>query len=133
MVKPPPPPPVTPIEKIEFTRIDSENKRKQAELELRIKELQADNAKTLLEFETKIKELELKYNAQIDSAAIKAESDLNKAILANQGKAFTQSQQAAMNLQKQIQGLDEQRRTRQVEPGSPQVGQGETDIGEPNI
>lgn len=133
MVKPPPPPPVTPIEKIEFTRIDSENKRKQAELELRIKELQADNAKTLLEFETKIKELELKYNAQIDSAAIKAEADLNKAILANQGKAFTQSQQAAMNLQKQIQGLDEQRRTRQVEPGSPQVGQGETDIGEPNI
>ena len=133
MVKPPPPPPVTPIEKIEFTRIDSENKRKQAELELRIKELQADNAKTLLEFETKIKELELKYNAQIDSAAIKAEADLNKAILANQGKAFAQSQQAAMNLQKQIQGLDEQRRTRQVEPGSPQVGQGETDIGEPNI
>ena len=133
MVQPPPPPPVTPIEKIEFTRIDSENKRKQAELELRIKELQSDNAKALLEFETKIKELELKYNSQIDSAAIKAEADLNKAILSNQGKAFTQSQQAAMNLQKQIQGLDEQRRTRQVEPGSPQVGQGETDIGEPNI
>jgi len=133
MVQPPPPPPVTPIEKIEFTRIDSENKRKQAELELRIKELQADNAKSLLEFETKIKELELKYNAQIDSAAIKAEADLNKAILANQGKAFTQSQQAAMNLQQQIQGLDEQRRTRQVEPGSEQITQGETDIGEPNI
>ena len=133
MVTPPPPPPVTPIEKIEFTRIDSENKRKQAELELRIKELQSDNAKALLEFETKIKELELKYNAQIDSAAIKAEADLNKAILANNNKAFTQSQQAAMNLQQQIQGLDEQRRTRQVEPGSEQITQGETDIGEPNI
>jgi len=133
MATPPPPPPVTPIEKIEFTRIDSENKRKQAELELKIKELQAQNARSLLDFETKIKELELKYNAQIDSAAIRAEADLNKAILANQNKAFTQSQQAAANLQQQIQGLDEQRRTRQVEPGSPQVGQGETDIGEPNI
>jgi len=133
MVQPPPAPPVTPIEKIEFTRIDSENKRKQAELELRIKELQSDNAKSLLEFETKIKELELKYNSQIDSAAIKAEADLNKAILSSQNKAFTQSQQAAMNLQQQIQGLDEQRRTRQVEPGSEQITQGETDTGEPNI
>ena len=133
MVTPPPPPPVTPIEKIEFTRIDSENKRKQAELELEIKQLQAQNARTLLDFETKIKELELKYNAQIDSAAIKAEADLNKAILANQGKAFTQSQQAAMNLQKQIQGLNEQRRTGQVEPGSEPITQGETDTGESNI
>ena len=133
MVTPSPPPPITPIEKIEFTRIDSENKRKQAELELRLKELQAENAKAVLNFEKQIKELELKYNAQIDSAGIKAEADLNKAILANQGKAFQQSQQAAANLQQQIQGLDEQRRTRQVEPGSPQVGQGETDIGEPNI
>ena len=133
MVRPAPPPPITPIEKIEFTRIDSENKRKQAELELKIKELQAENARSLLDFETKIKELELKYNAQIDSAAIKAEADLNKAILANNGKAFSQSQQAAMNLQQQIQGLDGQRRTRQVESRDPQVGQGETDIGEPNI
>jgi|MDTC01.3.fsa_nt_gb hypothetical protein len=133
MVRPSPPPPITPIEKIEFTRIDSENKRKQAELELKIKELQAHNARSLLDFETKIKELELKYNAQIDSAAIKAEADLNKAILSNNGKAFSQSQQAAINLQQQIQGLDEQRRTGQVEPRDPQVGQGETDIGEPNI
>ena len=133
MVQPPPPPPVTPIEKIEFTRIDSENKRKQAELELKIKELQATNARALLDFETKVKELELKYNAQIDSAAIKAEADLNKAILANNNRAFSQSQQAAINLQQQIQGLDEQRRTRQVEPGSEQITQGETDIGEPNI
>ena len=132
-VQPPPPPPVTPIEKIEFTRIDSENKRKQADLELQIKQLQAQNARALLDFETKIKELELKYNAQIDSAAIKAEADLNKAIVSNQMKAFQQAQQSTMSLGKEIEALGEQRRTGQVEPGSPQIGQGETDTGESNI
>jgi hypothetical protein len=111
MVTPPPPPPVTPIEKIEFTRIDSENKRKQADLELQVKQLQATNARALLDFETKIKELELKYNSQIDSAAIKAEADLNKAIVSNQMKAFQQAQQSTMSLGKEIEALSEQRRT----------------------
>lgn len=133
MVTPPPPPPVTPIEKIEFTRIDAENKRKQADLELEIKQLQAQNARALLDFETKIKELELKYNAQIDSAAIKAEADLNKAIVSNQMKAFQQAQQSAMSLGKEIEALSEQGRTGQVEPGSEQITQGETDIGKSNI
>jgi 1,6-anhydro-N-acetylmuramate kinase len=132
-VQPPAPPAPTPIEKIEFTRIDSENKRKQAELEIQVKELQAQNARALLDFETKIKELELKYNAQIDSAAIKAEADLNKMILSNQFKSVSQAQQSTMSLAKEIEALGEQRRTGQAEPGSPQIGQGETDIGEPNI
>ena len=35
MVTPPPPPPLTPIEKIEFRRIASEEQRKIAELEIR--------------------------------------------------------------------------------------------------
>ena len=132
-VQPPAPPAPTPIEKIEFTRIDAENKRKQAELEIQVKELQAQNARALLDFETKIKELELKYNAQIDSAAIKAEADLNKMILSNQFKSVSQAQQSTMSLAKEIEALGEQRRTGQVESGSPQIGQGETDIGEPNI
>jgi hypothetical protein len=133
MVTPPPPPPVTPIEKIEFTRIDSENKRKQADLELQVKQLQATNARALLDFETKIKELELKYNSQIDSAAIKAEADLNKAIVSNQMKAFQQAQQSTMSLGKEIEALSEQRRTGQVKPGSEQITQGEIDTGESNI
>jgi len=44
-VQPPPPPPITPIEKIEMTRIDAENKRKIADLELQYQELQQDNKK----------------------------------------------------------------------------------------
>ena len=40
MMQPPAPPPLTPIEKIEFTRIASEEKRKVADLELKYKELE---------------------------------------------------------------------------------------------
>ena len=57
-VQPPQPPALTPIEKIEFTRIDSENKRKQADLELQFKELQMKNQQMVLDFQSKIKELE---------------------------------------------------------------------------
>ena len=56
MVQPPPPPPLTPIEKIEFTRIQSEEKRKIAELELENKKIRAETAEAVLGFETKIKE-----------------------------------------------------------------------------
>lgn len=133
LVQPSPPPPPSPIEKIEFTRIDAENKRKQAELELRFKELQSENAKNVLDFESKIKELELKYNAQIDTAQLKAEADLNKMILSNQNKAFTQAQQSAMQLQKQIESINEPERTEQTSTGSEQIGQGQTDTGEPSI
>jgi hypothetical protein len=53
-VTPPPPPPIPPIEKIEMTRIDAENKRKIADLELEYKELQQKQQQMLLDFEAKI-------------------------------------------------------------------------------
>ena len=133
MVQPTPPPPPSPIEKIEFTRIDSENKRKQAELELKLKELQSQNAKNLLDFESKIKELELKYNAQIDTAQLKAESELNKVILSNQNKAFTQAQQSSMQLGEQIESLNEPGRTESAPEGSEQIGVSQTDTGQSGI
>jgi len=133
MVQPTPPPPPSPIEKIEFTRIDAENKRKQAELELKLKELQSQNAKNLLDFESKIKELELKYNAQIDTAQLKAESDLNKMILSNQNKAFTQAQQSSMQLGEQIESLNEPGRTESAPEGSEQIGESQTDTGQSGI
>jgi len=87
MVQPSPPPPPTPIEKIEFTRIASEEKRKLAELELEAKKLKA-NSRMLLGFETKIKEMELKYNTQLDAAKIKADADLEKLVTSNRNKTF---------------------------------------------
>ena len=68
MVQPKPPPPPTPIEKIEFTRIASEEKRKLAELELENKKIKSETAEAILGFEVKIKDMELKYNTQIDVA-----------------------------------------------------------------
>ena len=68
MMPPPQPPPLTPIEKIEFTRIDAENKRKLADLELQSQELQQKTQEMQLDFETKIKEMSLKYNTQLDTA-----------------------------------------------------------------
>ena len=133
MVQPTPPPPPSPIEKIEFTRIDAENRRKQAELELRLKELQSDNAKNLLDFEGKIKELELKYSTQINTAQLKAEADLNKMMMSNGNKAFTQAQQSANQLGEQIESINEPGRTEQTATGSEQIGQGQTDTGEPSI
>ena len=106
LVTPPPPPPITPIEKIEFSRIDSENKRKQADLELQLKEMQSKNAKMILEFETKIKELELKYNTQLDAAKIKADADLNKLLLSNEYKSFEAAQQSTNQLQQDIESID---------------------------
>ena len=106
LVPPPPPPPITPIEIIEFSRIDSENKRKQADLELQLKEMQSKNAKMILEFETKIKELELKYNTQLDAAKIKADADLNKLLLSNEYKSFEAAQQSTNQLQQDIESID---------------------------
>ncbi len=102
MMTPPPPPPITPIEKIEMTRIDAENKRKQADLELQMKKLQSDNASNVLEFETKVKELELKYNTQLDAAKIKADADINKIIVSNASKAFNAAQQSTEQLEQEI-------------------------------
>ena len=133
MVQPPAPPQPTPIEKIEFTRIDAENKRKQAELELKNRELQFESNKMLLDFETRLKELELKYNAQIDSAGIKAEADLNKVILSNQNKVFQQAQQSATQFGQQVEELYGQTGTGQAEPGSEPITEGEANTGESNI
>jgi hypothetical protein len=105
-VQPPQPPSLTPIEKIEFTRIDSENKRKQADLELQFQELQMNNSKMQLDFQTKMKELELKYNTQIDAAKLKAEADLTKTRLNNASKNLMAAQKATQEFGQQIQELN---------------------------
>ena len=124
MVQPKAPPPPTPIEKIEFARIASEEKRKLASLELQLKEIKGNNAKMLLENEIKMKELELKYNAQIDSAQIKAEADLNKMLVAESTKDFRDAQQSQQKLEQQIESLNGQPRTRQTPTGSKPSQQG---------
>ena len=123
-MQPPAPPPLTPIEKIEFTRIASEEKRKFAGLELQLREIKSSNAKMLLENEIKMKELELKYNAQIDSAQIKAEADLNKMLVAESTKDFRDAQQSQQKLEQQIESLNGQPRTRQTPTGSEPGKQG---------
>jgi hypothetical protein len=105
-VQPPQPPALTPIEKIEFTRIDSENKRKQADLELQFKQLQMDSSKMQLDFQTKMKELELKYNTQIDAAKLKAEVDLTKTKLNNASKNLMAAQKATQEFGQQVQELN---------------------------
>ena len=118
MVTPPPPPEPSPIEKIEFTRIASEEKRKVAELELELKKVKAKNAEILYDNEIKLKELELKYNAQIDSQQIKADADLNKMLVAESTKDFREAARSSQMVQDQVKSLYEQGNTRQTEPRS---------------
>jgi len=108
LVQPSPPPPPTPIEKIEFTRIASEEKRKIAELELENKKIKADTADKILAFETKIKEMELKYNTQLDTAKIKADAEIEKLVTANRNKTFLAAQQTSDRLDQQVSNLDGQ-------------------------
>ena len=117
LVQPSPPPPPTPIEKIEFTRIASEEKRKIAELELENKKIKADTAEKILGFETKIKEMELKYNTQLDAAKIKADADIEKLVTSNRNKTFLAAQQSSDRLDQQVSNLDGQQRTGQAQPG----------------
>ncbi len=117
LVQPSPPPEPTPIEKIEFTRIASEEKRKVAELELEARKLKAETAEAILGFETKIKEMELKYNTQLDTAKIKADADIEKLVTANRNKTFLAAQQSSDKLDQQISNLDGQQGTGQAEPG----------------
>jgi hypothetical protein len=124
MMQPKPPPPPTPIEKIEFTRIASEEKRKLAELELENKKIRAETAEAILGFEVKIKDMELKYNTQIDVAKMKADADLDTLVTANRNKTFLAAQKSSDTLEQQINSLDEQRRTSKTEPGSEPVQQG---------
>ena len=117
LIQPSPPPPPTPIEKIEFTRIASEEKRKVAELELESKKLKAETAEAILGFETKIKEMELKYNTQLDAAKIKADADIEKLVTSNRNKTFLAAQQSSDRLEQQVDNLDGQQRTGQAQPG----------------
>tara|TARA_R100001463_G_scaffold20173_2_gene49243 strand:+ start:7355 stop:9544 length:2190 start_codon:yes stop_codon:yes gene_type:complete len=123
LVQPKAPPPPTPIEKIEFSRIASEEKRKLADLELQLKEIKSNNAKMLLENEIKMKELELKYNAQIDSAQIKAEADLNKMLVAESTKDFRDAQQSQQKLEQEIESLNGQPGTGKAPAGSKPIQQ----------
>ena len=118
MVTPPPPPEPSPIEKIEFTRIASEEKRKVAELELELRKVKAKNAEILYDNEIKLKELELKYNAQIDSQQIKADADLNKMLVAESTKDFREAARSSQMVQDQVRSLYEQGNTGQTEPRS---------------
>jgi len=118
LIQPSPPPEPTPIEKIEFTRIASEEKRKVAELELEARKLKADTAASILGFETKIKEMELKYNTQLDAAKIKADADLEKLVTSNRNKTFLAAQQSSDKLDQQVSNLDGQQRTGQAQPGT---------------
>ena len=118
MVTPPPPPEPSPIEKIEFTRIASEEKRKVAELELELKKVKAKNAEILYDNEIKLKELELKYNAQIDSQQIKADADLNKMLVAESTKDFREAARSSQMVQDQVRSLYEQGNTGQTKPRS---------------
>ena len=117
LIQPSPPPPPTPIEKIEFTRIASEEKRKVAELELESRKLKAETAEAILGFETKIKEMELKYNTQLDAAKIKADADIEKLVTSNRNKTFLAAQQSSDKLGQQVDNLDGQQRTGQAQPG----------------
>ena len=130
MMQPPAPPPLTPIEKIEFTRIDSENKRKIADLELQYQELQQKSQEMALEFEAKIKEMALKYNTQLDTAKLKADADLDKMIMAGNSKILEQAQKSANMFSQQVQNLNgNQRPSQEIRRGQP-IQPGKTDIGE---
>jgi hypothetical protein len=120
----------SPIEKIEFTRIDAENKRKIADIELKYKELQQDNQKMMLDFEIRMKDIALKYNTQIDTAKIKADADLDKTMINEEGKILDQATKSANMFQKQIQGLNGNQRPGRQSGGSEPIKRSQVDIGE---
>ena len=130
MMQPPAPPPLTPIEKIEFTRIDSENKRKIADLELQYQELQQKSQEMALSFEAKIKEMALKYNTQLDTAKLKADADLDKMIMAGNSEILEQAQKSANMFSQQVQNLNGNQRPSQEISRSQPIQPGKTDIGE---
>ena len=130
MMPPPSPPPLTPIEKIEFTRIDSENKRKIADLELQYQELQQKSQEMALEFEAKIKEMALKYNTQLDTAKLKADADLDKMIMSGNSKILEQAQKSANMFSQQVQNLNGNQRPSQEVSRNQPIQPGKTNIGE---
>ena len=130
MMPPPQPPPLTPIEKIEFTRIDAENKRKIADLELQSKELAQKTQEMQLDFEAKIKEMALKYNTQLDTAKIKADADLDKMMMSSDTKIIEQAQKSANMFSDQLKGINESERPGGQGGGDQPIQRSQTDIRE---
>jgi len=130
LVTPPPPPPVSPIEKIEMARIDSENKRKLADLDLRNKEADLDHQAELLDFEAKIKDMSLKYNTQLDTTKIKADAELDRVIIAHGSKNLEQAEKSASMFTKRFENINGQQRPRQAAQGIEQIISSQTDITE---
>jgi len=130
MMPPPQPPPLTPIEKIEFTRIDAENKRKIADLELQSKELAQKTQEMQLDFEAKIKEMALKYNTQLDTTKIKADADLDKMMMSSDTKIIEQAQKSANMFSDQLKGINESERPGGQGGGDQPIQRSQTDIRE---
>ena len=130
MMPPPQPPPLTPIEKIEFTRIDAENKRKLADLELQAQELQQKTQEMQLDFEAKIKEMALKYNTQLDTAKIKADADLDKMMVAGDNKILEQAAKSTNMFGEQLKGINESERPGGQSGGNQPIQRSQADIGE---
>ena len=130
MMGPPTPPPLTPIEKIEFTRIDAENKRKIADLELKYQELNQERQSDLLDFEAKIKDISLKYNTQLDTAKIKADADLDKMIMADNTKILEKAEKSANIFSQQLKGFNGEERSGQEGERTQPVIPGQTIIRE---
>jgi len=130
MMPPPQPPPLTPIEKIEFTRIDAENKRKLADLELQAQELQQKTQEMQLDFEAKIKEMALKYNTQLDTAKIKADADLDKMMVAGDNKILEEAAKSTNMFGKKLQGINESERPGGQVGGNQPIQRSQADIRE---
>ena len=130
MMPPPQPPPLTPIEKIEFTRIDAENKRKLADLELQSQELQQKTQEMQLDFEAKIKEMALKYNTQLDTAKIKADADLDKMMVAGDNKILEQAAKSTNMFGEQLKGTNGSERPGRQVGGDQPIQRSQADIRE---
>ena len=130
MMPPPQPPPLTPIEKIEFTRIDAENKRKIADLQLQSQELAQKTQEMQLDFETKIKEMSLKYNTQLDTAKIKADADLDKMMVAGDNKILEQAAKSTNMFGEQLKGTNGNERPGGQGGGDKPIQRSQADIRE---
>tara|TARA_R100001377_G_scaffold73794_1_gene49914 strand:- start:1442 stop:3673 length:2232 start_codon:yes stop_codon:yes gene_type:complete len=130
MMPPPQPPPLTPIEKIEFTRIDAENKRKIADLQLQSQELAQKTQEMQLDFETKIKEMSLKYNTQLDTAKIKADADLDKMMVAGDNKILEQAAKSTNMFGEQLKGTNGNERPGEQGGGDKPIQRSQADIRE---
>ena len=130
LMTPPPPPEISPIEKIEMARIDAENKRKVADIELRYKELEQKTQDSLLDFEAKIKDIALKYNTQLDTTKLKAEAELDRVIIAKGSKNLEQAEKSATMFTKRFENINGQQGSGQTNQRIEQGIPSQTDITE---